>query len=289
MVRKKGNLLTLPAKKSVIMMRLSFSTIVFLLFLASCSGVFNQGKSETDNPATNTPVPSGVEDTSKAFTTETPASGIGNDSSNQAEQPGLKVKLPVGQQKLDNSPEIRNTAEFHYKRGLVLFKISKYDEGIKEFDTVIRMDPKMGKAYINRGTALMEIKRYKEAAGDFEKAIGLSSNDSTAYLNLGLSYFYIGDFKASIEANTKLIGLTPHDPIAFYNRGISYGQLKDYKSAIGDFDQAIRLKPTYNEAYFNRGLAYYFSGNKETACQDWEMAKQYGSSKAATVIEEYCR
>ncbi len=269
------------------MMKSGVSIILVLFFMASCSGCFNKQSAQNDKPATDSIVQTVKNDSVAIKININEASDTNNDSTVK-EEPAAKVKNPFGQQKLEDSPAIRNTAEFHYKRGLVLFTISNYEEGIKEFDTVIRMDPKMGKAYINRGTAWMELKKYREAANDFEKAIGLSSSDSTAYLNLGLAYLYLGDFKAAIDANTKLIRLTPTDAKAFFNRGFAYGQIKDFKNAIADFDLAVRINPSYHEAYFNRGLAYFFSGNKTKACSDWELAKQNGSTKAATAIEKEC-
>jgi tetratricopeptide (TPR) repeat protein len=268
------------------MVRSGISIIIALFFLASCSGCLNQNKPENAAEEANKPLMSG--DTSDLETSGEMLTSTNNDSAIRLE-PGGKVKIPFGNQKLDNSPEIRNTVEYHYKRGLVLFQISKYEEGIKEFDTVISMDPKMGKAYINRGTAWMELKNYPEAARDFQKAINLNNSDSLAYINLGLAYLYQGNFTGAIEANTKLINITPTDPKAFFNRGFAYGQIKDFKNAISDFDQAIRINPSYHEAYFNRGLAYFFSGDKTKACSDWELAKQYGSAKATTAIEKECK
>jgi tetratricopeptide (TPR) repeat protein len=268
------------------MVRSGISIIIALFFLASCSGSFNQNKPENAAEEANKPLISG--DSTDLETSGEMLTSTNNDSTIRLE-PGGKVKIPFGNQKLDNSPEIRNTVEYHYKRGLVLFQISKYEEGIKEFDTVISMDPKMGKAYINRGTAWMELKNYPEATKDFQKAISLNNSDSLAYINLGLAYLYQGNFTGAIEASTKLINITPTDPKAFFNRGFAYGQLKDYKNAISDFDQAIKINSSYHEAYFNRGLAYFFSGDKTKACSDWELAKQYGSAKAATAIEKECK
>lgn len=253
--------------------------ILSIYFMASCTGCFNKQSAQNDKPGADTLVENVENDSAEVKI---------NDSSVK-EKSAVKVKNPFGQQKLEDLPAIRNTAEFHYKRGLVLFKISNYEEGIKEFDTVIKMDPKMGKAYINRGSAWMELKKYREAANDFEKAISLSSFDSTAYLNLGLAYLYLGDFQAAVEANSKLIRLTPTDAKAFFNRGFAYGQMKDFKNAIADFDQAVKINPSYHEAFFNRGLAYFFSGDKTKACSDWETAKLYGSAKAATAIEKECK
>lgn len=270
------------------MIKSGISIIIALILMASFYGCLNQNNAENDATGADNMMEVVENDTSAFADGNRLDSGTNNDSIAMRGK-SQSLKKPFGQQKLDDSPEIRNTAEFHYKRGLVLFSISKYEEGIKEFDTVIMMDSKMGKAYINRGTALIELKKYREAAGDFEKAISLNNADSTAYLNLGLSYLYLGDFTRSIEATTKLISLSPNNEKAYFNRGFAYGQLKDFKKAISDFNQAIRINPSYHEAYFNRGLAYFFSNDKTKACSDWKLASQLGSGKAAIAIEKECK
>ena len=263
------------------MVRSGISIIIALFFLASCSGCLNQNKPENAAEEANKPLMSG--DTTDLETSGEMLTSTNNDSAIRLE-PGGKVKIPFGNQKLDNSPEIRNTVEYHYKRGLVLFQISKYEDGIKEFDTVISMDPKMGKAYINRGTAWMELKNYPEATKDFQKAISLNNSDSLAYLNLGLAYLYQGNFTGAIEANTKLISLTPTDAKAFFNRGFAYGQIKDFKNAISDFDQAIRVAPQDFEVHVARAAFRVRIGNLPGAREDLTNAKAVADEATAAKI-----
>jgi len=134
----------------------------------------------------------------------------------------------------------------------------------------------------------MELNRWDAARTDFEKAVNLNSRDTTSYQLLAMAQYQLGNYQEAVEANTELIILAPRNANGYCNRGISYGVLKEFDKAITDFNQAIAINPKYAEAFFNRGLAYYFTGDKKTACEDWELAKFYGHQKAVGTIDNYC-
>jgi|GEM_PF-271833 len=219
---------------------------------------------------------------------EKPAQEVKTSDTVEQENPAQKEFVPQLKAKVGDD-NFNKTAEYHYKRGLVLFKLNKYEEGVLEFDSAIVMDPSNSDAYINRGRGLMELEQYEGARYDFEQAVNLDHRDTTCYLYLAMAYYQLGQYQEAVEANTEVIILAPRKAKGYYNRGIAYGLLKDYEKAIPDFNQAIALNPKYAEAFFNRGLAYYFSGDKKTACEDWELAKFYGNQKAIGAIDNYCK
>lgn len=206
----------------------------------------------------------------------------------------VEEEIPVQQEFVprigakERDEKFKNTVEYHYKRGLVLFKINKYEEGVREFDTAIDMDPGMSDSYLNRGKGLMELKSYEAARKDFEQAVNLDHRDTTTYLHLAMAHYNLGNYQEAVEANTEVIILAPRQAKGYYNRGIAYGLLKDYEKAIADFNQAIIINPKYAVAFYNRGLAYYFWGDKKAACEDWEIAKYFGNQKAVGAVEKYC-
>jgi len=192
-----------------------------------------------------------------------------------------------------NSPaelaRLRQTPEFHYKRAHVLYKIRNWTEGIKEFDTVIQMEPNLADAFKYRANGYMQLGRYDAAISDYEKAINIDRSDTGSYAQLALCWFNLGNYEKCIGVNSDLVDLNPNRSQSYYSRGIVYGQMKDYENAFKDFDKAIQLNPKNAEAYFNRGLAYYKTGSKKNACEDWEKAKILGHGKAGRVLQEYCK
>ena len=47
-------------------------------------------------------------------------------------------------------------------------------QAIREYDSVIIIDPRLAKAYYNRGKSYAKINDYEKAISDWEKAIGLN-------------------------------------------------------------------------------------------------------------------
>ncbi len=254
--------------------RIFYLTIAAFMF--SCAG--NQSDDSQDQ-AYETGIATPGKDTGLIETTpDTIAETL------EQEPPQPKVRA----QNVEQYQQERETPEFHFKRGLVLFEINKYEEGIKEFDTVIQMRPDMAKAYINRGKGKFELQRYQTALQDFRKAAELDGSDSTAYLHMGLANYYMGKYQNSVEAYNKMLENAPNSAMGYFNRGIAYGQLEQYRDAIVDFRKATTINPNYTEAWFNLGLAYYWLGDENAACENWTIASKQGSQKATSAISRYC-
>jgi tetratricopeptide (TPR) repeat protein len=272
-------------------MRIVLYLIALGFLFVSCAG--NQEKQTSDEPAILTEETSSISVSDTSFIVSDDAiseTDIPEEASSEMFDEDLetreefvpKLKAQQGKDKFTN------TVEYHYKRGLVLFEINNYVEGVQEFDTAISMDPDRTNSYINRGKGLMELKRYNEACKDFEQAVNLDSRDTSTYIYLATAQYQLGDYQAAIETNTELIILAPRKAKGYYNRGIAYGLLKEFDKAIADFNQAIAIDSEYAEAFFNRGLAYYFKGDQKSACEDWKLAKFYGNQKAIGAIDNYC-
>ncbi|MBE0640334.1 MAG: tetratricopeptide repeat protein [Bacteroidales bacterium] len=262
-------------------MRKLIYLLMIVVLLASCTGNRDKGSQNQEGQ-----LPIGVQDTELEMSKE---GHSGDLYSPDSTGPQFQSEESFSEVDLADYNRYHGTAEFHYKRGLVLYRIKNFKEGILEFDTVINLAPQMTSAYINRGKGRLEIKDYQNAVLDFEKATEIDKMDSTAYLHLGLAHYHLNNMQSCIEANNELLKLSPKNIAGYFNRGTAYGQLKDYPKAIADFSKAIQIDPNYTEAHFNLGLAYYWTGDKVKACQSWSKAASLRSEKAARVLEKYCR
>jgi tetratricopeptide (TPR) repeat protein len=264
-------------------MKKTLYLILCSVFLVSCAGLneksdSSEQQSEPEQQETYTEAADNIE-----------SDAVGDAARDGDTGQKLQTQKPRREIDVEDYQRERGTAEFHFKRGLVLYTISNYEEGIREFDTVINIAPDMASAWVNRGKGRLKVNDYQKAAIDFEKAVSLDRSDTTAYLNLALARYHLGDLQGCIEVNTELIRLSENSANGYFNRGIAYGKLNEFAKAISDFSNAIEIDPNYNEAHFNLGLAYYWSGDIAKACRSWEMARQTGSSKAGGVIEKYCK
>jgi predicted membrane-bound spermidine synthase len=76
-------------------------------------------------------------------------------------------------------------------QGDAYIKSNQYQQAIKNFTTVIEMNPNYI-AYHNRGIAYAQLGQYHRAIGDFNEAIRLKPDSADTYVNLGLASFAIG-------------------------------------------------------------------------------------------------
>jgi len=274
---KTGIVLFLPfIQKPAIGMRKTLFLFAAILILSACWRNTNQNNDLIDNSDSLT---DNFGDSSGYLNDEnTP------DTSDQ--------DYPTGKLNQNSPSEIarlRQTPEFHYKRAHVLYKIRNWTEGIKEFDTVIQMEPNLADAYKYRANGYMQSGRYDAAISDYERAINIDRSDTGSYSQLALCWYNLGNFDKCLEVNTDLVELNPNRAQSYFSRAVVHGQRKDFENAINDFDKAIQLDRNNAEAYFNRGLAFYKSGSLKNACEDWEKAKKLGHGKAGRVLQEHCK
>ena len=174
------------------------------------------------------------------------------------------------------------TAEEYFESGVSNYKLRKFQEAIADFDEVINLNPKYGKAYIWRGLAKLKLasslirkdklRKLQDAIADFDIGIELEPQYSPAYGNRGLAKFNLGRFDAAIADFDNSIELGSGDRESYFYRGLAKIKLEQFKASTADFDMAIELKPKYIEAYCNRGFANFKLGKYGKAIADSDSA-----------------
>ena len=86
----------------------------------------------------------------------------------------------------------------------------EYAAAKRDLDSAIRLQPKLGDAYVNRGAALIGLRRYPESLADLNRSIELGSEEpAKAYFNRALAYEGSGDLKAAYYDYQKAAALSP--------------------------------------------------------------------------------
>lgn len=117
-------------------------------------------------------------------------------------------------------------ALYEYAQAVTLLRAAEYHQAVQQFDKVIRIHPKLHKAYIGRAIALSHINQLTAALEDIDKAIEL----------------------------------VPEYPATYNARGYIHANNQSSELAITDFQKAISLNRAYPEPYENLGLLYYKLG-----------------------------
>jgi len=145
------------------------------------------------------------------------------------------------------------TAQEHFQSGITKHKQQDFAGAIKDYSLAIKADNNFKDAYFNRGTCELGLKNFKSALKDF----------------------------------TKTIELDPGFPKAYYSRATVYVSLEKLAEALRDLDKTIELDKTLPNAWTLRGQIRFQTGDRNSAREDFNMAKQIGDKQADKYIENY--
>ncbi len=164
-----------------------------------------------------------------------------------------------------------NEADAYYIRAMAEESLDRYEEAIKDYNHVIRINPYNNViVYNERGSAKGYLGRNEEAIEDYDQAIRIKPNYADAYINRGNAKKKLGRNEEAIKDYDHAIQIKSDDAYAYFNRGSAKGHLGRYEEAIKDLDQAIRIKSDFTNAYTIRGLTKYSLGNYEAAIIDYD-------------------
>jgi tetratricopeptide (TPR) repeat protein len=93
----------------------------------------------------------------------------------------------------------RDRAEFWMVRGLMLELMDEWEAALREHDLACNIAPHMAEAHYRRGIVLMQLARYDEAREDFLTALRLRPNLVRAQMNLGLIHEAQGNLLRSVS------------------------------------------------------------------------------------------
>jgi len=173
--------------------------------------------------------------------------------------------------------------------------VSGAELAIKDFDTAIRLNPRLFSAYLNKGVILKRLGKDREAVSCFKKAIEIglknkkppfptvANEDGVEFVGTGHPMMAISNFrrfaldtKASITKKEGTIVLfnpnavyvsNENDPLAlaYYHMGTAYASsvLRDYPPALDCLDRAIKLNPGMPFLYSTKWVIYRGRGDTD--------------------------
>ena len=151
-----------------------------------------------------------------------------------------------------------------------------YPEAIKNFNEVIKKNPKNKEALYKRGLSYLFLEQADEAISDFSEVIKLDSNHIDAFNNRGLCYGFKGEIDLSIYDFKRAIALDKDFALAYLNLGSAFLAIQDYDSAIETLNKVVSLDTTNPENYFQRGSALLFLKKYDKAKDDFTKAIEMG-------------
>ena len=173
-------------------------------------------------------------------------------------------------------------------QGRYLFEEGSYKEAIIRFNETIEKDSFNVQAYYFRGKTKMIFEDLHGAMKDYNTIIGINPKFADAYYERGNVKFALQDYYGAIEDYGLAIQLNPNLVEAYYQRGKARRELEAYQDAINDFTKILDFDARNVDAYYLRGVIKIEHGLLQEGCLDLSKAGELGDLKAYETIREVC-
>jgi adenylate cyclase len=174
-------------------------------------------------------------------------------------------------------------AEAHAARGLALAIGGHHEDANREFETAIRLDPKLYEAFFYYANGRFAEGKLEEAAKLFEQAAIVRPEDyqalalcSMCYVGLGREAEAQATFRKTARNAERHVELNPDDPRALYLGGNAWCQLGQKEKGLEWGDRALALDPGDAAVLYNVACLNAVEGRLDRALDLLEQAVQNG-------------
>jgi tetratricopeptide (TPR) repeat protein len=138
--------------------------------------------------------------------------------------------------------------DLYYRLGIILGKLKRMDESIKQMKMVIEIDPRHADALNYIGYTYADENIHLDRALQLiEKAIKYKPNSGYIIDSLGWVYFRKGLYDRALTELKKAVELAPHDPAIAEHLGDVYYEKQEYGNALKAYEKAISLENAETE------------------------------------------
>ena len=159
--------------------------------------------------------------------------------------------------------------------------ITWHDREIAVMNSVIRLNPGDGYAYLKRGLAYFAKGDDNMAMADMDFLLEREPDNEAAYILRGTLFGNRKQWDRMAADMGELIRLRPDEAMAFYHRGQAHGEQDQWDAALADLSEAIRLDPGHADAHRVRGDCLRYKGEYDRAIADFDTALRLDPENAA--------
>ncbi|HEX5385859.1 MAG TPA: protein kinase [Gemmatimonadales bacterium] len=192
----------------------------------------------------------------------------------------LEQANAASRQALELDPGV---AAAHASRGLALTLSKRFDEAQQEFETAIRLDPRLFESYYFYARACFQQGRLDEAAHWFTRAGDVRPEDYQTRSLLAATYSGMGRETEANQARRESVRiieqhleLNPDDARALYFGAIDLAALGERGRALDWANRALALDPEDSGVLYNVGCVYAKLDRNDEALDCLERAVQNG-------------
>ncbi len=143
--------------------------------------------------------------------------------------------------------EMPDAPKLHYAFGNFLITAGHYDEGIREMQKELALNPNDAMALLQIAMADVKTGRFEQAASYAEKAVQLAPKLFVSHYALGWAQFKLGQIDRAVPELEKAVTLAPDSPQCHYALSQAYGRAHRKEDSDHELRTFARLKQTQAE------------------------------------------
>ena len=160
--------------------------------------------------------------------------------------------LDAWEKALEIQPDIVE-ADFHFKLGNTLVKLSRINDGIKSYKRAINLKPDHTEAYSNLANLLGKEGDQEAAVQYYQKALNLNSDLKHLHEKLANNLLLKGNYDQAIFHYQEAIKYNPKSYDAYANLGTAFSNKGLLELALEKYYKALEIKPNWAEIYSRIG------------------------------------
>ena len=157
-----------------------------------------------------------------------------------------------------------------YLLGMCYYFQGQPEKAIQSYEEALAGDPSMpGEVHYNLGVAYQEVSRFFDAVKEYETVLKIEPEHINTLNNLGLVYSMIGERDRAIDLFNKILKIDASNVKARINLGNVYLGTKDLVEAEKIYRSAISLDEKDISPRLNLGVVYFEKGEFDKAKGEW--------------------
>ncbi len=159
----------------------------------------------------------------------------------------------------------------HFALGRRYQDAGRYEDAIKEYDTVLKLDPTYAPAVNLLAYVYMNLEKYERALEYLKRYASLSPGDRNPLDSMGELYFLMGDLDKAIGNYKKALEVRPSFFESIIRIAYIYGVKGEYDSTLSLVNRYIDTAPSaaYRASgYFWKSVVFFRLGTPDQALED---------------------
>jgi tetratricopeptide (TPR) repeat protein len=165
-------------------------------------------------------------------------------------------------------------AESYFERGKTYIEIGDFENAEKDFQTAVKLNPKLTESYVYLAQIQLAKGNDEEALKYLEKS-SHGQKDYKYYFSLGKINFNNKNYEKAVEYLSKAIEQNPYLVDAYDLRAKAFKELGQYIKAIEDFKRAYTLMPEEKSFFVEISQVYFLLALKKFENNNLESSADY--------------